>query len=98
MAKYGTTHVIDQLAREGYCPDSLDDYFLCFNSKKHDSTVIKIRKNQYLTSYAFSYYMQISFPFNTGGDLCEWPTIISILNDHGIWPEIPTKGVFDESN
>jgi len=96
MEKYGMTPVIDRLAHDGYCYDFLDNRYICFNSKKYDSTIIRIHQVQY-SKLDWPYYMQISFPINTGGDLYTWPAIISTLNDHGIWSEIPTKGVFDEA-
>jgi len=96
MAEHEITHVIDRFAQEGYDPDFLDSDYVCFNSKYHDSLIIRIRYFQNHVPPKSPYNMQMGYPHFMSGDLYDWTAIISRLNDQGIWP-VPTKGVHDES-
>jgi len=98
MAKYCMPQIIDRLAQEGYEPDYNDDDYICFNSKNHDSTVLRIQQIEDCYLFNLPYRMRIVSPTATHADCYNWHTLISMLKVHGIIPEVPTNGVFDESS
>jgi len=87
--------LIDRLAQEGYEPDHLKNAYVCFNSKKFDA-VVRICQYQDC-SIDGAYGMQFECTRSLVAGSYNWASIIEMLNHYGIMPDIPTKGVFDES-
>jgi len=91
-----TLALINRLANEGYDPDYVDsDNRVCFRSKNENGTMIRIHPQD--STYA-RYYTEIACSSFVARGSYFFSMIILTLNDHGISPVIPTKGVFDESS
>jgi len=95
MANNYILTVIDRLAQEGYYPDHLRGNFVCFNSKKFDA-VIRICQDQDCT-HDLAYGIQVECSSRLVTNSYNWSSVIEALNHNGIMPDMPTKGVFDES-